>query len=152
MYSCMNSPDDFYEVYAPQSGGSAVAYKASYHRQKGYGIGGIFGAISRRLIPFFQNHILPHVLPAAKSAVRNITLDVIDNPDSFKQSLRSNASQAIKEMGRSAVSQLGSGKRRKRRRVIRKTAAKKRKVTTRRKVQKKTSRRRRLFFKKSLFD
>lgn len=166
MYS-ENDYDDYYQAYEPQIGGS-LAYKASYYRQKGAGLGGVFGAIASRLLPFVKS-LLPHVVPPIKSAVKNIAMDVINNKQSFKDSLRSNAMSALKEAGTNLLNQ--SGGRIRRRRRVRKRQARTRKPTKRKikrkpkrkplkrlksksktKKKKKKSSRRKLISKPSLFD
>ena len=165
MYSCLQSPEDFFELYAPQTGGSSPVFKASFKRQKGYGIGGIFGSIARRFLPFLRTHVLPHVLPYAKTAIRNVAVDVLDGTRDWKESIKSNAKGALKDMGRSFIGQSGSGIRRKRKRrsVIKTTQNKKRKISSRkrgkkqntkskRKIANRRSKGRKLINKANLFD
>ena len=158
MYSCHDNPESFFELYTPQQGGSLLAYKSSFTRQKGHGIGGIFGAIASRLIPIVQK-ILPHVLPHAKTAVKNIAMDVINGRQPLKDSLKANAKEALKGVGRSLINQSGSGRRR--RRIPRKSSKRKKtkqikkKSRKRKRVvsfKKKPTKHRRLIKKDSIFD
>jgi hypothetical protein len=153
----MYSPQEFSEIYSPQFGGALPAYKASYLRQKGAGIGGVFGAIARFLMPYVSK-ALPIVAQHAKSAIRNIATDVVNSSQPFKVSLKSNAIGALKGIGKDLLDQSGSGLRR--RRVKRKRPSKAvKKKTKRRKKQvgrkrkpRKVPRKRKIIRKKSIFD
>ena len=50
---------DFFKIYNPRGGAigidGSVYFKGYGGRQMGHGIGGIFGAIGRRLLPFFAD-------------------------------------------------------------------------------------------------
>jgi hypothetical protein len=51
----LNENEQFFRLYNPQYGAGSdnlVFYKPNLIRQKGYGLGGIFGAIGRKLLPF----------------------------------------------------------------------------------------------------
>jgi hypothetical protein len=75
----------------------------------GYGLGGLFGAIARRLIPFAKEYILPHALTAAKG----IASDVLEDKSKFRESLKSRGIGALKSIGRHVITgQKGSGLRR----------------------------------------
>jgi hypothetical protein len=100
------------ELYPYQYGGSyaippdLLFYKANLRRQKGYGLGGIFGTIAKYVLPFAKDYLLPH----AKRAVRDIAVDVVDNKVPFKESLRRRGIGALKSMGKSIITgQKGSG-------------------------------------------
>src|SRR5690349_16625680 len=101
MYSCNNKDQDFFRLYNPQFGRGIPFYASTIRRQRGSGIGGIFGAIGRKLLPLFKNYILPSVLPAAKSALKNISTDIIENKRNFKESLKEHGIGALKEAGKS---------------------------------------------------
>jgi hypothetical protein len=140
-YNCGLSEQDFFRLYHPQRGGTIGAdgtlfFKSSFGRQHGSGIGGIFGAIGRRLLPFLKNVIWPH----AKRALRNVAVDVVDNDRPWQDSLKSNGMEALKGIGSSVLSQSGSGIRRKRRSVTNpKLKKKKAKYSTvKRKLKKKS--------------
>ena len=159
MYSCYDNPESFFELYNPQKGGSLLAYKSSFTRQKGHGIGGIFGAIASRLIPIVQK-LLPHVLPHAKTAVTNIANDVLTGRHSLKDSMKANAKEALKGVGRSLINQSGSGRggRKKSKNPSKKKPKPTKKKSRKRKrsvsvTKKPTKRRRRILIKKdSLFN
>jgi hypothetical protein len=89
----------------------------------GAGLGGIFGAIARRLIPFAKNYLLPH---AAKAA-RNVTSDLLAGKSSFKESFKTHGLGALKGVGQQFLDQTGSGRRR-RKKQTKKLAAVKAKV------------------------
>lgn len=109
---------DFFRLYNPQRqqyGGAigadgSVFFKAYGSRQRGHGIGGIFGAIARRLLPFLGKHVAPH----AKSALANIASDVLGNNRNLKESLKEHGMTALKGVGNSIFGQSGSGIRRRR--------------------------------------
>lgn len=160
---CLESPEDFYEVYAPQKGGYFRVYKAFYGRQKGAGLGGIFGTIARKLLPFLTQKLLPfarkHVLPFAASAAKNVALDVVKGAD-LKHSVASNSGHALRGMVDSSLGQSGGGPPRKRSRstnsLSKTKKAKKRKTSTspvaKKKKKYKKKKTRDLSFKKSIFD
>ena len=152
MYSCLTSPDELYDVYAPttQSGNGFDAYVSSYKRQKGYGIGGIFGTIARRLIPLFRDKILPFVLPFAKKMGQNVAMDVIEGRQNFSDSLKTHGVEALKDMGRSAIGQSGSGKKRKAKSPPRSSLKKLKKTAFKASTQ--STPKRKLFTKRSIFD
>ena len=84
MYTCKLSEDDFFRIYCPQRGGSvgsdgAVYFKANQIRQRGHGIGGIFGSLIRRFLPFLSKHVVPF----AKTALKNVAVDVLDGNKSL---------------------------------------------------------------------
>lgn len=73
----------------------------------GAGLGGIFGAIAKHLIPFAQKYILPH----AVNAVRNVTSDAIAGKSSLKDSLKTHGLGALKGVRQQILDQTGSGRR-----------------------------------------
>jgi hypothetical protein len=95
-------------------------YFSGVRRQRGAGLGGIFGAVARHLIPFFKKFIMPH----AASAVGAIASDIIQKKplsSSIKEhgkraftSFKEQGKQALKRAGTEFLNQSGSGKRRKR--------------------------------------
>ena len=110
MYTCALNEGDFFRIYNPQRGGSvgndgAVFFKANRYRQRGHRIGGIFGSILRKVMPFLTKH----VLPATKEAIKNVAVHVLDGKKGFKQSLSQHGVTALKNVGRSILSQSGSG-------------------------------------------
>lgn len=87
-------------------------YRANLRRQKGYGLGGIFGTLARYVLPFFKQHVLPH----AKRAIRDIAVDIVDEKVPLKEAVKHRATKALKSMGSSVLqNQTGSGRRRVRR-------------------------------------
>jgi hypothetical protein len=119
----MNSPDvnAMIRLYTPQVGSGhddgLTFYRSNYRRQRGAGLGSIFGSIARRLIPFARNFLLPaaekYVLPHAKEAVKNIAGDILSGKN-VKQSFKEHGKTAIKGIGNKILSQSGSGRKRKR--------------------------------------
>jgi len=150
--------DQLARLYAPQTGRGAnelAFYKSDYRRQRGNGLGSIFGAIARKLIPFAKSVLWPaakkHILPHAISAATNLGEDILSGENVLK-SVKKRGSTALREVGASAIkgmrdqfsgqSQTGSGRRRKRKatRKLKRPAAKKRKVTKRKAVRRKPRR------------
>jgi len=172
---CLESPEGFYEIYAPQKGGFFRVYKAYYGRQKGAGIGGIFGTIARKLLPFITEKVLPfarkHVLPFAAKAAKNVALDLVHGKTNLKSSVLNNSGDALKGIVNSSLGQSGGGAPRKRTRSksCQKRKTKKPRTSTQKSEAKtkiikgggnrKKSRKRRgkkktrdLIFKRSIFD
>jgi len=85
-------------------------YFSGVRRQRGAGLGGIFGAVARHLVPFFKKFIIPH----AATAVGAIASDIASKKQSLSSSLKEHGKQALKRVGTQIISQSGSGKRRKR--------------------------------------
>ena len=104
-----------------QLGGGLVYYQPSVLRQKGSGLGAIFGSLMRKLLPFAKNVILPaakkYVAPHAKEALKNIASDVINSTDTFGHSLKKNTMNALKRSGSDLINQSGTGRRSKRSRT-----------------------------------
>jgi len=89
---------------------SQVFYRAAVRRQKGYGLGGIFGTIARHVLPFAKKYILPH----AKKAVSDIAVDVFQNNRPIKESVKHRSFGALKSIGKHVLTgQSGQGRRRK---------------------------------------
>jgi len=146
MYKREDDQRDYYQLYFPQKGGGddgLVYYKTKGFRQKGYGIGGFFGSLAKKFLPFATKYLLPH----AKTAMSNIVSDVMDGKRTIRETLKDNSLAALKNVGRDLLSQSGSGVRRKR--VKKKTSRKKsqtggkvkkgkRKLKTKSKVKRKT--------------
>jgi hypothetical protein len=130
MYSCADDPAEFY-AFTRQKGGN-LAYKASYYRQKGSGVGGVFGTIARTFMPIVRN-LLPHILPAVGTAFKNVSSDIINERQPFKKSLKRNAMEALKTVGNSLLSQSGYGIKRKRS-IIKRRSVKKPSRPRRKKV------------------
>jgi hypothetical protein len=112
-FDCGMKQEDFFNLYHPQRGGTvgldgSTFFRANLGRQRGSGIGGIFGAIARRLIPFATKYILPH----AKTLLGNFASDVFDKNRNWKESLKENGINALKGVGRDVLTQSGSGFRR----------------------------------------
>ena len=135
IYNCNLNEEDFFKLYHPQQRGGAVAldgssfFKAStYSRQRGHGIGGIFGAIGRRLLPFIKQYVLPH----AATAVKNVVSDVYTGKKNWKDSLKHEGINALKGIGASYLTQSGSGVRRRRKSEKRKPKKRKKRTAKKR--------------------
>jgi hypothetical protein len=154
--------DQFGGAYVPNQP-DLLFYKANLRRQKGYGLGGLFGTIAKYVLPFAKRFILPH----AKRAVRDIALDVTDSNIPFKESLKRRGIGALKAIGKDVLEQKGSGKKRKIQKkkpktktrksskLSKKSATKsiKRKTTKNSKLNKKAQKRKQKSVKiKSIFD
>jgi len=74
----------------------------------GAGLGGLFGAFARRLLPLVKKFVVPH----AAAALRSVASDVIESKQPFSQSLKSHGVNALKGVGRDLLRQTGSGRRR----------------------------------------
>ena len=103
---------------------------------RGAGLGGLFGSIARKLLPFAQKYILPNVMEAAKNVVSEL-----GQGRNIRESLKENATAALKNAGKQYFNQSGSGMRR-RRKVRRKTKATKRKTIRKKRATKKAIKRR----------
>ena len=110
-YNCGDDVELFFRKLPVQHGGAATMdrplFFAGVRRQRGAGIGGIFGTLARRLLPFAKKYILPHAL----EAVKNVATDLSDGKN-FKQSLKQNTVGALKSAGNQIFNQSGSGIRR----------------------------------------
>ena len=110
-YSCGDDVELFFRKLPRQYGGALSIerpmYFAGVRRQRGAGIGGIFGTLARRLLPFAKKYILPYAL----EAVKNIATDLSEGKN-FKESLKENAVSALKSAGNQIINQSGSGMRR----------------------------------------
>lgn len=108
-------------LYTPQVGSGhddgLTFYRSNYRRQRGAGLGSIFGSLARRLIPFAKNFLLPaaqkYILPHATEAAKSIADDIFSGKN-VKQSLKEHGKTAIKGIGNQLLSQSGSGRKRKR--------------------------------------
>lgn len=104
---------DFYNFKPVQLGGSVLrdnrVFFRGVRRQRGSGLGGIFGTFARSFIPFATKYIIPH----AKTAIREIASDVLGNGRNFKDSVKQRGLAALKNLGRDIVNQKGSGRRKK---------------------------------------
>ena len=108
------------DTFNSQYGGSLLPttnpeflfYRANLRRQKGYGLGGLFGTLARYVIPFAKNILWPH----AKRALRDIAVDVVDDRVPFKQAIKSRSIGALKSVGRDIMNQTGRGRGRVRKR------------------------------------
>jgi len=118
----------------PQFGAGLAYYRPSILRQRGSGLGGIFGSVFRRLIPFARDILLPaakkYVLPHAEEAIGNIAGDLINGRSNIKDSLKANGITALKKIGKSVLDQSGSGRPKKRKRSTNKSCKTKKSKTT----------------------
>jgi hypothetical protein len=112
VYHCNLREEDFFKLYHPQRGGAygTPFFKSNIGRQRGSGIGGIFGAIRRTLLPLFSKYVLPH----ARTALRNVAIDLLDSKRPVKETLKDHGVKALKGIGQDIINQSGSGRGRKR--------------------------------------
>lgn len=117
--------------------GNGEIYFSGVRRQKGSGLGGIFGAIGKYLIPIARDYIIPHIIPA----VKNVIQDKIEKKD-IKSSVKKHGLNALKDIGVKVFTQKGSGRRR-RRKTTKKASTKSRikKRVIKRKVRKRALKR-----------
>jgi len=141
-YHCNDDIELFFRRLPTQRGSGMMddgrMYFAGVRRQRGAGIGGIFGSIARRLLPFAQKYIMPHAMEYAKNVVNDLS-----EGRKIGESLKENASTAFKNAGQSFFNQYGKGVRRKRLSKRRSKVAKRkqpRKKRTAKRVQKKRNR------------
>lgn len=129
-YQCGDDLELFYRRLPVQRGSGIMPdgrmYFAGVRRQRGAGIGGIFGSIARKLLPFAQKYLLPHAIEAAKNVVNDLS-----EGRKIGDSLKQNASMAFKNAGKSYFDQSGKGISRRR------TSARKSKVSKRKQTRKK---------------
>ena len=121
----MYQPDvnELVRLYSRQQTGGGglddnlLFYKSSYKRQRGGGLGSIFGTIARTLLPFAKK-LLPaaktYLFPHAKKAALGIADDVLAGKN-FKSSFKEHGKKAINTAIHDALDQSGSGARKKRR-------------------------------------
>jgi len=134
-----------YVAYAhPQFGGGGLAYyRPSVLRQRGSGLGGVFGSVLRSLLPFARNFLIPaakkYVLPHAEEAIGNIAGDIFNGRVNIRDSIKSNGVAALKKIGRGVLDQSGCGRPRKRKHSSKNHRHKKPKIS---KPKKKNSRKR----------
>lgn len=107
-------------------------YRPNIKRQHGYGIGSFLGSLFQKLIPFARQHVIPYVLPHAKSAIKNVVTDAIAG-ESIKSSLKKNTMQALKGSVKDALNQSGGVRTRRRRRTKHKGMNKRKKISKRKK-------------------
>lgn len=104
-------------------------YSSSYKRQRGGGLGSLFGALAKRLIPFAKNILWPaakkYVLPHATSAALALTDDILEGKN-VGSSIKERGVEAIKGATQQYREQSGSG--RQRRSISRKRAPKRKAV------------------------
>ena len=107
-FNCGDDMELFFRKLPVQYGGAATMdrpiFFAGVRRQRGAGIGGIFGTPARRLLPFAKKYILPHAL----EAVKNVASDLSEG-----KNLKQNGIGALKSAGNQILNQSGSGFRRK---------------------------------------
>jgi hypothetical protein len=109
MYTPTLTEDDLFRFYDPytQTGGELPYYRATYRRQRGSGIGGIFGALARKVLPFLGKHILP----SAERFFKNTFADVVSNRgQNWQETVKDHGIKGLKDIGRSIFGfQSGSG-------------------------------------------
>jgi len=100
-------------------GGGLKYYRSSVARQRGAGLGAIFGAVARHLIPFAKNFVLPitkkYIAPRAIEAIKNVGDDYLSGNVPIRASIKKNSINALKNVGKDIwYGQSGSGRKRKR--------------------------------------
>jgi len=111
-------------LYSPQTGrglnDNLQFYKSTYRRQRGAGLGAIFGSIAKHLIPFAKNILWPaaqqYLMPRAQEAAKDIAKDILSGR-SVRESIKERGSNALKSIGANIFRQSGSGRPRKRKRA-----------------------------------
>jgi hypothetical protein len=83
-------------------------YRSNFRRQKGYGLGGIFGTLARYAVP-----VAKFLWPHAKQAFQDIAADVVHQKVPLRQAVKARGIGALKAIGKNIISgQTGSGSRR----------------------------------------
>jgi len=112
-------------------GGGLKFYRSSVARQRGSGLGAIFGAVAKHLIPFAKNYVLPitkkYVPPRALEALKNVGDDYMNGNVPIRTSIKKNSLDALKNVGKDIwYGQSGSGRKRKKKvQAIKKNKSKK---------------------------
>lgn len=83
-----------------------LVYRPNLRRQHGHGLGSFFGRVFQRILPIAQKYVFPH----AKTALKNVTRDVLDGKN-IRESLQDNAKSALKGVANQVLTQSGSGRR-----------------------------------------
>jgi hypothetical protein len=104
MSHCNLNESDFLRLYNPVQSGGQPFFQANLRRQRGNGIGGIFGSIGRFLLPLVKKYILPR----AATAARNVAKDVFAGQN-VGQSLRTHGLGGLQSAGREFISDLAQG-------------------------------------------
>lgn len=113
MYHCNLKEEDFFHIYSPYQRGGAIGadgsiyYTPTITRQKGRGIGGIFGALARRVIPFLKKY----VVPVAKQTLKNVAVDVLDNDKNVLDAVKQHGIKGLSTVASNVINQSGSGRR-----------------------------------------
>lgn len=97
----------YHKTLERQIGGGLPVFTG--YRQRGAGLGSIFGLIGKYILPVFRQHILPH----AKSAILNTVKDVVEGK-TLKDSMLDQGGALIQNVGKSITTkrsepQTGSG-------------------------------------------
>jgi hypothetical protein len=121
-YHCGMSEKDFFNLYHPnQRGGSMssdgrVFFRSNMGRQRGSGIGGIFGALARKLLPIAREYVIPfiakHVFPQVKAFASNVVSDVSSNRN-LMESVKEHGLKGLKDTAHQTIDQIGKGRKRK---------------------------------------
>jgi hypothetical protein len=115
--------------FGSQYGGAVLPeytfYRSNLRRQKGYGLGGIFGTLARYAVP-----VAKFLWPHAKQAFQDIATDVVHQKVPLRQAVKARGIGALKAIGKNIITgQTGSGRRRRRRSAPKsKTTAKKKNI------------------------
>lgn len=105
----------YIQYYARQAGGGSLQnigpiYSKARVKQRGRGIGSVFGSIYRFIKPLIAS-LSPALKSSALSAASGIINDIGNRP--FKESLKSNSKNAVKTFLNAAQKQTGTGRSRK---------------------------------------
>src|SRR5688572_16811495 len=104
MWTCNLNEDEFFKLYDPSQSGGQPFYQANLRRQRGNGIGGIFGTIGRFLLPLVKKYILP----TAASTARNIAQDVLAGRN-VGQAIKAHGWDGLKTAGNEFISDVAQG-------------------------------------------
>lgn len=107
-YCCDESRDLYLKYYSSQSG-SGLPYFSGTYSQRGHGIGSVFSGLFRSIWPLIKSQLKDVGKQALKSGI-NIAADVVDGK-SFKESVKHQVPEGIKEFAKTKLAQYGSGKR-----------------------------------------
>jgi hypothetical protein len=96
--------DHYYHTLKNQIGSGIPVFHGA--RQRGGGIGSIFGGIAKYALPLIAKYILPH----AKTAATNVISNIVNKRGTIKESLKNSGVQLINDIGNSIITkQAGEG-------------------------------------------
>jgi hypothetical protein len=89
--------DHYYHTLKNQIGHGIPVFHGS--RQRGAGIGSIFGGIAKYALPLLMKYIVPH----AKTAATSVISDLVNKRAPLKESLRTSGTTFLKNVGKSVL-------------------------------------------------